>query len=87
MPCGFAMITCVRGRRVTFLSSYVVAVRDLVAAVDEDREPVCGLEEGAGTVEMICAVFESHRQGGRAAAFPLKERGHPLVRMREEGKK
>lgn len=69
------------------IHEHVVAVRDLVAAVDEDREPICGLEEGAGTVEMICAVFESHRQGGRAAAFPLKERGHPLVRMREEGKK
>ena len=69
------------------IHEHVVAVRDLVAAVDEGREPVCGLEEGAGTVEMICAVFESHRQGGRAVAFPLGERGHPLSRMKKEGRK
>ena len=69
------------------IHEHVVAVRDLIVAVDEGREPVCGLEEGAGTVEMICAVFESHRQGGRAVAFPLGERGHPLERMREEGQK
>ena len=69
------------------IHEHVVAVRDLVTAVDEDREPVCGLAEGAGTVEMICAVFESHRQGGRAVALPLADRGHPLARMNKEGRK
>ena len=69
------------------IHEHVVAVRDLVTAVDEDREPVCGLAEGAGTVEMICAVFESHRQGGRAVALPLADRGHPLARMKKEGRK
>ena len=69
------------------IHEHVVAVRDLVTAVDEGREPVCGLAEGAGTVEMICAVFESHRQGGRAVALPLADRGHPLARMKKEGRK
>jgi hypothetical protein len=34
------------------------------------------------TVEMICGVFESHRQGGRAVAIPLKERGNALALLK-----
>ena len=69
------------------IHEHVVAVEDLLAAVDGGHEPVCGLEDGAATVEMICAVFESHRQGGRAVSFPLKERGNALAGMQREGSK
>jgi hypothetical protein len=34
--------------------------------------------EGATTVEMVCAVFESHRLGSQAVSFPLKERENSL---------
>jgi hypothetical protein len=34
------------------------------------------------TVEMICSVFESHRQGGKAVAIPLKERGNALAKLK-----
>ena len=64
---------------------HVVAIEDLLSAVDKGREPVCGLEEGAATVEMISAVFESHRQGGRAVSIPLQERGNALARMQKDG--
>lgn len=57
---------------------HVAAVRDLVAAIREDREPLCSAADGALTVEMICATFESHRQGGRAVAFPLQQRENAL---------
>ncbi len=68
------------------IHGHVVAVEDLISSVDKGHDPVCGLEEGAGTVEMICAVFESHRQGGKAVSFPLKERGNALERMQREGR-
>jgi predicted dehydrogenase len=55
--------------------------RDLLDATRNDRQPLCSAYEGATTVEMICAVFESHRQGSKAVAFPLEERGNALARL------
>jgi len=61
--------------------NHVMAVRDLIDAVENDREPVCNLREGMTTVEMCCAVFESHRRGGAEVAFPLEERGNALRKL------
>lgn len=61
--------------------NHVLAVRDLITAVDENRSPLCDIHEGATVVEMICGVFESHRQGGAHVNFPLTERGNPLSKL------
>ena len=61
--------------------NHVLPVRDLIAAVDANREPLCGVKDGATTVEMICAVIESHRQGGKAVKIPLEERGNPFLKL------
>jgi predicted dehydrogenase len=56
----------------------VLAVKDLLAAIEvQDRDPECSVYEGRMTVEMISAVFESHRTGG-PVNFPLKTRENPL---------
>lgn len=55
-----------------------VAAADLVDAISNSRQPLCSAAEGALTVEMICGVFESHRQGSRTVTFPLQQRDHPL---------
>ena len=60
---------------------HVTSARDLVDAVRKNRQPLCNVHEAAMTVEMICGVFESHRQGGRAVAIPLKERGNALAKL------
>jgi predicted dehydrogenase len=57
-----------------------VAVRDLLAAVKEDREPLCGIYEARETLEMIHAVFESHRLQ-KAAKIPLANREHALTML------
>ncbi len=54
------------------------AVRDLLAAIAEKREPLCGPEAGRETVEMTLAVFASFAAGGKKVALPLVDRGHPL---------
>lgn len=59
--------------------NHVLAGRDLVAAIREDRKPLCDGREGAVTVEMICAVFESHRLGGKRVTIPLGTRVNPLT--------
>jgi predicted dehydrogenase len=52
--------------------------QDLIAAIRENRPPRCSATEGRVTVEMISAVFESHRLGGRRVTFPLQTRQNPL---------
>jgi len=66
---------------VSGVANHVLAVQDLVDACDQDRQPLCDVHAGATTVEMICGVFESHRQGGKTIDFPLQERGNALSRL------
>ncbi|MEY3549167.1 MAG: putative oxidoreductase YcjS [Verrucomicrobiota bacterium] len=54
------------------------AIRDLLAAIAERREPLCGPEAGRETVELTLAVFASFAAGGAKVTLPLAERGHPL---------
>lgn len=58
--------------------SHAVGGRDLIAAIREDRAPLCSAHDGRTIVEMISAVFESHRLGGQRVTFPLKTRENPL---------
>jgi predicted dehydrogenase len=54
------------------------AVRDLLAAIAEKREPLCGPKAGLETVELTLAVFASFAAGGKKVALPLADRQHPL---------
>jgi predicted dehydrogenase len=60
---------------------HLIPGRDLIAAVREDREPLCSAADGRVTVEMICAIFESHRLGGQRVTFPLTNRQNPLAQL------
>jgi predicted dehydrogenase len=55
----------------------LLAVNDLLSAIENDRQPECSVYEGRTTIEMISAVFESHRLGG-PVTFPLKTRENAL---------
>jgi predicted dehydrogenase len=63
------------------VANHELAVRDLIDACDQGRPPLCDAHASARTVEMICAVFESHRQGGKVVSFPLVDRGNPLTNL------
>lgn len=59
----------------------VAAVRDLLACITSDRQPLCSAYDGRWTVEMIHAIFESHRLRG-PVKLPLENRTqHPLERL------
>jgi hypothetical protein len=60
------------------VANHVLGVQDLIDACDQIRPPLCDVYNGATTVEMICGVFESHRQDGKTIDFPLQERGNAL---------
>jgi len=53
-------------------------VQDLFSAIENDRDPECDMYEARTTIEMISAVFESHRLG-RTVTLPLKTRENPLT--------
>jgi hypothetical protein len=61
------------------LAAHLIAGRELLAAMTDDRAPLCDGAAGATTVEMICGVFESHRLGGQRVPLPLKTRANPLT--------
>lgn len=63
------------------VASHLLTVRDLIAAMREDRAPLCSAQDGRVTVEMICAVFESHRLGGQRVTLPLQKRVNPLAML------
>ena len=55
----------------------VAACIDLLAAIEEDRQPEASIYEARTTVEMIASVFESQRLNS-PVQFPLKNRQNPL---------
>ncbi len=56
------------------------AALDLLAAIEENRQPLSSAYEARGATEMIVAVFESHRLGG-PVTLPLKNRQNPLTML------
>ncbi|MBY0459350.1 MAG: Gfo/Idh/MocA family oxidoreductase [Gemmataceae bacterium] len=55
----------------------LLIVNDLIEAIEKDRSPVDGLVDGRAALEMIMAVYESHRQE-KPVDLPLKNRKNPL---------
>lgn len=58
----------------------VAAVKNLIWAIENGSQPKASIYEARKTVEMIAAVFESHRLN-RAVDFPLKNRKNPLTML------
>ncbi len=56
----------------------ILAIKDLISAVEEDRQPLASMYEARLATEMIMAVFESQRLG-RPVTFPLETRVNPLT--------
>jgi predicted dehydrogenase len=57
-----------------------LAVADLLASIEQNREPLGNLREARGATEMIVACFESQRQG-KPVALPLENRQNPLASL------
>jgi predicted dehydrogenase len=53
-------------------------VKDLIEAIEQDRQPLGSMYDGRAALEMILAVYESHRLRG-PVELPLKNRQHPLA--------
>lgn len=69
---------------VAMISHHGRPARDLIDCLGTERQPLCSAEEGETTVQMICAVFDSHRQGGKTIPLPLEHTGNPLALPADE---
>jgi predicted dehydrogenase len=56
------------------------AAKELIRAIEENRQPDGSIYDARAAVEMIVAVFESHRQS-QAVELPLKNRQNPLAML------
>ena len=45
------------------VAAHAAQIADLLAAIDEGREPAVGGQDGRDTLEIVCAVYESARTG------------------------
>jgi predicted dehydrogenase len=59
------------------LANHLLPGRDLLQAIEQDRQPLCSEKEAAITIEMITAVSVSHLQNGARVEFPLTMRSNP----------
>ena len=59
----------------------VLIAKDLIDAVEKDRQPLGSMYDGRAALEMILAVYESWRVKG-PVDVPLKNRAHPLATIR-----
>jgi predicted dehydrogenase len=60
--------------------SQIAGVHDLIAAVEEDRQPISSMYDGRAATEMIVSVFESQRLG-RPVSLPLENRRNPFTML------
>jgi len=56
----------------------VLIVKDLIHAIETDTQPRGNMYDGRAALEMILAVYESHRLNA-PIPLPLKNRQHPLT--------
>lgn len=61
----------------TYEDGHIAAIRDLMEAIERDREPICSAHDAASITEMIVAVFESARTQS-TVSLPIQTRVNPL---------
>ncbi len=65
-----------------YQARHTLAIRDLIHAIEDNKEPAGGLDAATGATEMIVACFESQRLG-RPVSLPLSNRENPLQLLEE----
>jgi len=55
-------------------AAHAAQIADLLAAIDEGREPLVTAADARATLELVCAVYQSAREG-RPVTLPAREEG------------
>ena len=70
-----SMVVCIC---LMFLGNKYLA-NDLMDAIEQDREPLSGLQHAQWITEMVQGVYASHLSAGERLNIPLAQRVHPLL--------
>ncbi len=62
----------------SLIAGHQLPASNLLECISTGAEPTCGPTEAAATVEMISAIFESHRLKSATVQLPLSHRDNPL---------
>ena len=62
----------------SYEGGHIAAINDLIDSIRHDRKTKCSAEDCRSIIEMITAVFESHRIGA-PVDLPMKTRVNPLT--------
>lgn len=62
----------------SYEAGHIAAIQDLVSAIDQHQDTQCNPRECTAVIEMIAAIFESHRLG-KPTSMPLTTRVNPLT--------
>lgn len=68
-------------KNLTYEAGHIAAINDLIAAIDQHQDTQCNPRLCTAIIEMIAAIFESHRLGA-PVAMPLTTRANPLSLLR-----
>lgn len=60
-----------------------LAIKDLIESIENDRKPISSGHDAVAALEMIVGTYESQITGARVT-FPMKNRRHPLKRLKSE---
>lgn len=60
------------------VGGHLLGGKDLIAAIRENRAPLCSAEDARVTIEGVMAVFDSHRTNGAVVELPILEKTNPL---------
>ena len=63
---------------VPLMGGNALAIRDLIDAVEEDRDPISSARGARTALEMILGIYASEVAGGAHISLPLEDRRHPL---------
>jgi predicted dehydrogenase len=74
---GIGVPEPLKGRE--YRARHTLGVRDLLDAIENDREPSCNAEVSRGVTEIILSAYESHRLN-QPVTLPLKTRVHPFTK-------
>lgn len=64
----------------SYEGGHIAAINDLIDSIESQRDTKCDVKDCRGIIEMIAAVFESARVGGRVE-LPLETRANPLEKF------
>jgi predicted dehydrogenase len=62
----------------TYEGGHIAAIRDLIDCIEREGRTKCSAEDSSGIIEMIAAIFESHRLAA-PVELPLRTRMNPLT--------